>query len=71
MASGLERMEAMADEKKAVRVIVDRSARQERVREILEKKPVWEAVDEILGPVPAEERDRIPHDGSINHDHYQ
>lgn len=60
----------MADEGQAIQVVDDAIARRKRVREILEKQPLWEAVDEILGPVPDEERGRIPHDGSINHDHY-
>jgi hypothetical protein len=34
------------------------------------QKPIWELVDEVLGPVPPEERDRVPHDGAENHDHY-
>ena len=29
-----------------------------------------ERVKEIQAQVPAEEWDRLPHDGSINHDHY-
>jgi hypothetical protein len=33
-------------------------------------KPIWELADEVLGPVPAEEQDRVPHDGAENHDHY-
>ncbi len=32
--------------------------------------PVWEMLDEILGPVPEDERDKVPHDGAENHDHY-
>jgi hypothetical protein len=34
------------------------------------QKPIWELVDEVLGEVPAEEQDRIPHDGAVIHDHY-
>lgn len=34
------------------------------------KKPIWEILQEVLGPVPLEERDKVPHDGAENHDHY-
>ncbi len=32
--------------------------------------PLLEMLDEILGPVPEEEQDKVPHDGAENHDHY-
>jgi len=34
------------------------------------QKPIWEIIDEVLGPVPPEERDRFPYDAAENLDHY-
>src|SRR5438045_7195332 len=34
------------------------------------KRPIWEVLIERAQQVPEEELDKIPHDGSINHDHY-
>lgn len=34
------------------------------------KMPFWERILDVAGPVPPEERDRMPHDGAENHDHY-
>ena len=33
-------------------------------------KPVWEIAAEIGAQIPAEEKARMPHDGSINYKHY-
>jgi hypothetical protein len=33
-------------------------------------KPIWEEIREISERVPAEEWDRLPTDGSVQHDHY-
>jgi hypothetical protein len=53
---------------------------QEEVLQIVEEKlsivskkdprPIWDVISEISGDVPIEEWDKIPNDGSINHDHY-
>lgn len=53
---------------------------QEKVLQIVEAKlsvspkkdprPIWDVITEISGDVPIEEWDKIPSDGSINHDHY-
>ncbi len=34
------------------------------------QKPIWELIDEILGPVPPEEQNRVPYDAAENLDHY-
>jgi len=34
------------------------------------RKPIWELVDEILGPVPLEEQSRVPYDAAEQIDHY-
>jgi len=34
------------------------------------ERPIWEQIEELVRDIPDEELDRIPHDGSINHDHY-
>ncbi len=33
-------------------------------------KPIWETAAEIGAEIPAEEKARVPHDGSINYKHY-
>ena len=36
----------------------------------LETDTIWEEIDEIIANIPPEEFDKLPTDGSINHDHY-
>ena len=53
---------------------------QEEVLEIIEKKlfvsqqkdsrPIWEIIAEISNEIPLEEWEKLPSDGSVNHDHY-
>jgi hypothetical protein len=33
-------------------------------------RPIWELLEEQAQQIPEAELDRIPHDGSVNHDHY-
>ena len=33
-------------------------------------RPIWEVFEELAQATPDEELDKIPHDGSVNHDHY-
>jgi len=34
------------------------------------QKPIWEKIDERMAEVPDEEWERVPTDGSYQHDHY-
>ncbi|MDH3599705.1 MAG: hypothetical protein OEU26_08735 [Candidatus Tectomicrobia bacterium] len=34
------------------------------------RKPIWEIADELFGEIPDEELERLPTDGSVQHDHY-
>lgn len=53
---------------------------QEEVLKIVERKlaghasgdsrPIWEIAAEISATVPMEEWEKLPSDGSVNHDHY-
>ena len=54
---------------------------QEEVLRILEGKlsaqnrkadsrPIWEVITEISSEIPIEEWEKLPSDGSVNHDHY-
>ena len=56
---------------------------QEDVLEIIEQKfsaspnlqksdsrPIWEVIAEISSEIPDEEWEKLPSDGSVNHDHY-
>lgn len=55
-------------------------AEQKKVLEIVEQKvsssrkknarPIWEIAKEIGESIPLEEWEKIPSDGSVNHDHY-
>ena len=33
-------------------------------------RPIWEVLAELAHGIPEEELEKIPHDGSVNHDHY-
>ena len=56
------------------------AAQQKEVLEIVEKKlsisknentrPIWEIAKEIGESIPLEEWEKLPSDGSVNHDHY-
>ena len=35
-----------------------------------DSRPIWEVAREISESVPLEEWEKLPSDGSINHDHY-
>lgn len=53
---------------------------QQKILEIVEEKvsrsqakdsrPIWEVAREISESVPLEEWEKLPSDGSVNHDHY-
>lgn len=53
---------------------------QEDVLEMIESKfsntasgnsrPIWEVIAEISSEIPDEEWEKLPSDGSVNHDHY-
>lgn len=36
----------------------------------VDRKPIWEVVDEINAGLPADTSENVPTDGSINLDHY-
>ena len=36
----------------------------------VDRRPIWEVVDEINAELPADTWDNVPTDGSINLDHY-
>jgi hypothetical protein len=40
------------------------------VSEADRKRPIWEVLAERALQIPEEELDKIPHDGSVNLDHY-
>ena len=54
--------------------------KQKEVLEIVEEKvsafqkedtrPIWEVIAEISSEIPDEEWEKLPADGSLNHDHY-
>lgn len=53
---------------------------QQEVLEFVEQKisasekkdtrPIWEVIAEISSEIPDEEWEKLPSDGSVNHDHY-
>jgi hypothetical protein len=36
----------------------------------VERRPIWEVIAEISAEIPMEEWEKLPSDGSVNHDHY-
>jgi hypothetical protein len=36
----------------------------------VERRPIWEVIAEISSEIPMEEWEKLPSDGSVNHDHY-
>ena len=36
----------------------------------VDRKPIWEIVEEVNGALPSDTWDNVPTDGSINLDHY-
>ncbi len=55
------------DEQKEVLEIVEEKL---SVTEKRNSRPIWEIAKEISESVPFEEWEKLPSDGSINHDHY-
>ena len=35
-----------------------------------DKRPIWEILTEMSDVIPLEEWEKLPSDGSVNHDHY-
>ena len=35
-----------------------------------DSRPIWEVIAEISSEIPDEEWEKLPSDGSVNHDHY-
>jgi hypothetical protein len=60
----------MADVAKKPELLPILPAERIVLTEAQKQKPVWELLDEVLGPVPPEQWNKIPHDGAENHDHY-
>jgi hypothetical protein len=40
------------------------------VDRVAEPKPIWHRIQDIMSKVPAEELEKLPHDGAEQHDHY-
>lgn len=54
----------------AIRPEPTASAPEREVAEAAAERPIWEVIAEYVREIPEDELDRIPHDGSVNHDHY-
>jgi len=56
-----------AEEQKEVLGIVEDKLSVQRRKDT---RPIWEIAKEISESIPLEEWEKLPSDGSINHDHY-
>jgi hypothetical protein len=41
-----------------------------RSRTERDERPIWEVLTEMSDAIPLEEWEKLPSDGSVNHDHY-
>lgn len=57
-----------AEDKEAVLGYVE--SRIARGAEKAGTRPIWEIIAEISEEIPKEEWEKLPSDGSVNHDHY-
>jgi len=50
--------------------LLDELARSEYNGQRIDRKPIWDVVEEINAGLPADTWETVPADGSINLDHY-
>ena len=55
------------DEQREVLELVERKAAAAQKGD---SRPIWEVAIEISESIPLEEWEKLPSDGSVNHDHY-
>ncbi len=52
------------------REVLDFVERKISASEKKDTRPIWEVIAEISSEIPDEEWEKLPSDGSVNHDHY-
>jgi hypothetical protein len=68
----LEKIQALPDNKQQeVLALVDEMLKENHKLPPRENvRPIWEIITELSAQVPMEEWEKLPTDGSVNHDHY-
>ena len=67
----LEKLQALPDKKQEeVLALVDQMLKEELPQTREKARPIWEIITELSAHVPMEEWEKLPSDGSVNHDHY-
>jgi hypothetical protein len=68
----IDRVRALPPDKQqeALRLLDSLATGTSAERTGMDRRPIWEVVDEINAGLPADTWDNVPTDGSINLDHY-
>jgi hypothetical protein len=67
----LEKLQTLPDKKQEeVLALVDQMLKEEPPQTRQNARPIWEVITELSAQVPMEEWEKLPSDGSVNHDHY-
>jgi hypothetical protein len=68
----IDKVRALPPEKQqqALRLLDDLATSTNSERTGVDRKPVWEIVNEINAGLPADTWENVPTDGSVNLDHY-
>ena len=67
----LEKVQALPDKKQQeVLALVDQMVKQGQSQTLENARPIWEIIEEISREAPPGTWDKVPTDGSVNHDHY-
>ena len=57
---------SLAEQKKVLKLVEEKLAANQKA----DSRPIWEVITEISSEIPDEEWEKLPADGSVNHDHY-
>jgi len=57
---------SIEDQEEILRLVEVKLSRPQKA----ETRPIWEVITEISSEIPLEEWEKLPSDGSVNHDHY-
>jgi hypothetical protein len=55
---------------KEQKALLEMLERKEKPSSKETRRPIWEVAAEISASIPLEEWEKLPSDGSVNHDHY-
>lgn len=67
----LEKLQALPDKKQEeVLALVDQMLKEGQPQTRENARPIWEIITELSAQISMEEWEKLPSDGSVNHDHY-